>query len=196
MTSTDESIGGWREHPDFSTYSDARLDQAQRLIDENIRWAKQAGDPTLETYNEQEMRMLQAERTRRNGNGNGGQHNSHNSLSSHSVQTFPKIHQAAFYGLAGDIVEAIEPYSEADPVAILVNILTAYGNCIGSGPHFLVEKSQHRLNTFIVEVGKSAKGRKGTAWSTPKFMLRAVDPDWAEKRIKAAYPAGKVSSMR
>jgi hypothetical protein len=41
--------------------------------------------------------------------------NSHNSLSSHSVQTFPKIHQAAFHGLAGEIVEAIEPYSEADP---------------------------------------------------------------------------------
>ena len=38
MTSTDESIG-WHEHPDFSTYFDARLDQAQRLIDENIRWA-------------------------------------------------------------------------------------------------------------------------------------------------------------
>lgn len=55
---TDEAIGGWREHPDFSTYSDARLDQAQRLIDENIRWAKQAGDPTIETYNELEMRML------------------------------------------------------------------------------------------------------------------------------------------
>ena len=70
MTSTDESIGGWREHPDFSTYSDARLDQAQRLIDENIRWAKQAGDPTLETYNEQEMRMLQAERGRRQGGQN------------------------------------------------------------------------------------------------------------------------------
>jgi hypothetical protein len=67
MTSTDESIGGWREHPDFSTYSDARLDQYQKLIDENIRWAKEADDPVLETHNEQEMRMLQAERGRRQG---------------------------------------------------------------------------------------------------------------------------------
>lgn len=117
--------------------------------------------------------------------------NSHNSLSSHSVQPFPKIHQAAFYGLAGNIVEAIEPYSEADPVAILVNVLAASGNCIGSGPHFLVEKSQHHLNVFVVQVGKSAKGRKGTAWSTPKFMFNAVDPDWTEKRIKSGLSSGE-----
>jgi excisionase family DNA binding protein len=167
---------GWREHPDFSTFSDERLDLAQKLLDEESHGRKKTGNPILATYKEQEMRMLQAERGRRhaNGNGNGTSLNSHNSLSSHSVQTFPKIHQAAFYGLAGDIVEAIEPYSEADPVAILVNVLAASGNCIGSGPHFLVEKSQHRLNVFVVQVGKSAKGRKGTAWSTPKFMFNAV----------------------
>jgi hypothetical protein len=70
MTSTDEPIAGWREHPDFSTFSDARLDQYQKLIDENIRWAKEAGDPVLETHNEQEMRMLQAERGRRQGGKN------------------------------------------------------------------------------------------------------------------------------
>ena len=80
--------------------------------------------------------------------------NSHNSLSSHSVQPFPKIHQAAFYGLAGNIVEAIEPYSEADPVAISVNVLAASGNCIGSGPHFLVEKSQHHLRRVCRSGGK------------------------------------------
>jgi len=205
MTSVEaSSAAGWREHPDFSTFSDLRLDLHQKLIDEDIRWAEKAGDPTRAAYYEQEMRMLQTERGRRNGNGhsNGnGSHewpdpnesplNSHNSLSSHSVQAFPKIHQAAFHGLAGNIVEAIQPYSEADPVAILVNILTAYGNCICSGPHFLVEKSQHRLNLFVVQVGKSAKGRKGTAWSTPKFMLHAVDRDWAEKRIKSGLSSGE-----
>lgn len=43
---------------------------------------------------------------------------SHNSLNSQSLQKFPAIHDDAVYGLAGDIVEAIEPYSEADPAAI------------------------------------------------------------------------------
>jgi hypothetical protein len=117
--------------------------------------------------------------------------NSLNSLSSQDLQTLPRVHQAAFYGLAGDIVEAIEPYTEADPVAILVNIITAFGNTIGSGPHCLVEKSQHHLNIYGVQVGKSGKGRKGTGWSTPKFMFRAVDPDWTEKRIKGGLSSGE-----
>jgi hypothetical protein len=44
---------------------------------------------------------------------------------------------------------------------------------------------------FVVQVGKSAKGRKGTAWSTPKFMFNAVDPDWAERRIKGGLSSGE-----
>jgi hypothetical protein len=117
--------------------------------------------------------------------------NSLSSLSSPSLQRFPGIDPVAFHGLLGDIVQAIEPFSEADPVAILVNTLTAFGNVIGSGPHFLVEKSEHHLNLFVVQVGKSAKGRKGTAWSTPKFMFKNVDPDWTEKRIKGGLSSGE-----
>jgi KaiC/GvpD/RAD55 family RecA-like ATPase len=57
----------WREHPDFSTFSDKRLKLHQNLIDEDIRWAEKVGDSVRGTYYEQEMRMLQAERGRRHG---------------------------------------------------------------------------------------------------------------------------------
>jgi len=107
-----------------------------------------------------------------------GRLNSPNSHTSQSVQAQPVVDLAAYHGLAGEIVDAISPYSEGDPAAILVNVLTAFGSVAGSGPHFLVEKSEHHLNLFGVQVGKSAKGRKGTAWSTPKFMFEAVDQDW------------------
>jgi len=46
----------------------------------------------------------------------------------------PKIDNVAFYGLAGEIAQTIEPYSESDPSASLVNTLVAFGNVIGSGP--------------------------------------------------------------
>ena len=39
----------------------------------------------------------------------------------------------AFYGLAGEIVEAIEPQSEADPAALLVTLLAAFGAVVGPG---------------------------------------------------------------
>jgi hypothetical protein len=53
------------------------------------------------------------------------------SLNSQPIRTYPTINRAAFYGLPGDIVEAIEPLSKADLIAILVNTLTAFGNVVG-----------------------------------------------------------------
>jgi hypothetical protein len=44
---------------------------------------------------------------------------------------FPEPSDIIFHGLAGDIVRRIEPHTEADPVALLVQILTMFGNVIG-----------------------------------------------------------------
>ena len=122
---------------------------------------------------------------------NGAGNNSLNSLNSLSVGAQPMADSEAYHGLAGEIVSAISPYSESDPAAILVNVLTAFGSVVGNGPHFLVEKSEHHLNLFAVQVGRSAKGRKGTAWSTPKFMFQAIDSDWGAKRVKSGLSTGE-----
>src|SRR5262249_1032754 len=47
--------------------------------------------------------------------------NSLNSLSSY--QEWPTLAQEAFHGLAGTIVNTIAPHSEADPVALLMQLL-------------------------------------------------------------------------
>lgn len=105
--------------------------------------------------------------------------------------TWPVLAPDAFYGLAGDIVRTIEPYSEADPVAILANILTAFGNIVGNGPHFQVEHTKHPARLFISLVGETAKGRKGTSWSTPKYLFKCVDPQWADARITGGLSSGE-----
>ena len=103
----------------------------------------------------------------------------------------PAIDDTAFYGLAGEIARTIAPFSEADPVAILGNILVGFGNVVGPSPHFLVDKTKHHMNCFIVQVGKTAKGRKGLAWSTPRYMLSQVDPDWGKDRIQGGLSSGE-----
>src|SRR6266540_2780758 len=108
--------------------------------------------------------MLEPHEVEKHFGGNGeGQHET----SAPADANKPKIDDAAFYGLAGHIARMIEPYSESDPVASLVNILVAFGNVVGSSPNFLVDKTEHHMNLFVVEVGKSSKARKGLAWSTP-----------------------------
>ena len=39
--------------------------------------------------------------------------------------------EEAFHGVAGEIVRALEPQTEADPVALLIHLLTEVGSIIG-----------------------------------------------------------------
>ncbi len=112
---------------------------------------------------------------------------------SHEPVVMPTLTMApeAFYGLAGRIVKAIEPYSEADPVALLAHVLVATGNLLGRGPYALVEKTQHTCGEFVVLVGTTSKARKGQSWSTPRYLLGQVDETWAKTRIKSGLSSGE-----
>ncbi len=97
----------------------------------------------------------------------------------------------ALYGLAGDIVRAIEPHTEADPVALLIQGLIVFGNVVGRGPHFMAERDRHGVNLFAVLVGRSSKGRKGVAWGHVKAHHEKVDPEWAKTHIQAGLASGE-----
>ena len=86
--------------------------------------------------------------------------------------------EEAFYGLAGDIVRTIEPHSEADRMALLVQTLIAFGNAAGSQPHFMAEADRHCMNLFAAFVGETAKARKGTSWGRVRQVLVTAEPDW------------------
>lgn len=99
--------------------------------------------------------------------------------------------EEAFSGLAGDIIRAIEPHSESDPVALLLQFLIAFGNCVGRRPHAEVEADWHTGNLFGVLVGKSAKGRKGTSWGHIRRVMEAVDGEWAGRRVASGLSSGE-----
>ncbi len=84
----------------------------------------------------------------------------------------------AYAGLAGAIVEAIAPHTEADPVAILGQLLVAAGSVIGRGAYFEVEATRHHPNEFVVLVGDSAKARKGSSWDHVARLFARADKDF------------------
>src|SRR3990172_4364551 len=49
----------------------------------------------------------------------------------------------AFHGIAGKIVRAIEPHTEADPNAILIPLLIVFRNLIGRRAHIVKDGSGH-----------------------------------------------------
>ncbi len=107
------------------------------------------------------------------------------------VASWPELAPEALYGLAGDIVRAIEPHTEADPVALLGQFLVAFGNVVGRGPHFMAEADRHGLNLFLVLVGISAKGRKGTSWGHIRRLFETVVPDWARACLASGLSSGE-----
>jgi hypothetical protein len=97
----------------------------------------------------------------------------------------------AYVGLAGDIVRAIEPHTEADPVALLAHVLIGFGSMIGRKAYYVVEATTHYANEFVVLVGRTAKGRKGTAEDRIRAILRTVDPEWDRDHVVDGLSSGE-----
>lgn len=99
--------------------------------------------------------------------------------------------EEAFHGVAGELVRLIEPHSEADPAALLLQFLIAWGSLAGRGPHYLAEADRHHSNEYVVIVGATAKGRKGTSWGHIKSILNAVDSYWTQERLVYGLGSGE-----
>ena len=97
----------------------------------------------------------------------------------------------AFYGLPGTIVRAIEPHTESDPAALLLQLLVGTGNLIGRTPTLMMDGAAHHPNLFAVLVGTTSKARKGTSWRQIRRLLAMVDPEWADKRITGGLSSGE-----
>lgn len=97
----------------------------------------------------------------------------------------------AYHGLVGEIVRAIEPHTEADPAALLVQLLVMFGNAVGRGPHCVIEAARHGLNEFAVVVGESANGRKGTSFNHVRRLFEQPAPDWTADRIMGGLSSGE-----
>jgi hypothetical protein len=113
-------------------------------------------------------------------------------------QAWPTMDEAAYYGLAGDIVRTMEPHTEADPVAILAQLLTYVGNVGGNTAHYQHEEDLHHTNLFVTLVGASSKGRKGVSGNRAKSVLKDVDPTWIADRMKGGLSSGEglISEVR
>ena len=97
----------------------------------------------------------------------------------------------AFHGLAGDLVSTLAPHTEADPHAILLSTLVAFGNAASDGPHFMVERDRHTARLFAVLVGDTSKARKGMSWSHVRGSLARGDEHWARNNTTSGLSSGE-----
>ena len=96
-----------------------------------------------------------------------------------------------FLGLAGDVVRVIGPHTEAAGIAILIQLLVAFGNVIGDSPHFMAGAVGHALKLYSVLVGRTSKGRKGSSFGFVRKMFDLVDTRWAAERLQSGVISGE-----
>jgi len=107
------------------------------------------------------------------------------------VSAWPELDPAAYHGIAGRFSALFGPHTEADPIALLAQFLTGFGNAVGGSPHLFVDGARHQLNLFIVLVGKTAKSRKGTSEKRVRSVLEQADPDWVRNCNKGGVVSGE-----
>lgn len=101
----------------------------------------------------------------------------------------PVIAPEAFHGLFGRITEALDPYTEASKVGVMVSLMSAYSAYIGFGPSVETGKGSSPLALWSVLVGRSGKGRKGTATGMAMRVIEAAFAQFAEESVVQGLPA-------
>lgn len=103
----------------------------------------------------------------------------------------PTLHEAAFYGVAGDLVQAVAPFTEADPAALLIQFLVGMGAAFGRGPHFTVSSTRHGTNLFVCHVAPTGDG-KGLGMDIVIDAITRADPTLRENKcISTSHPSGE-----
>lgn len=108
-----------------------------------------------------------------------------------AANDWPTLERPALYGLAGEVVATIAPYSEADEAGLLVTLLTCFGAAVGRGPHAVAQSDEHpaRLNTVLV--GETAKSRKGSSFAPMRRVFEVADPGFMKTRIMSGFGSGE-----
>ena len=99
--------------------------------------------------------------------------------------------RAAYHGVIGDLVRLIEPETESDPAAILLQVLAFAGCCLGRHAFYPVEGDRHHTNLNIVLVGQSSKGRKGTSLGQVRRAFDLADKQFADNCIQSGLSSGE-----
>jgi len=80
------------------------------------------------------------------------------------------------------LIDKVIPYSETSVIAILIQVLCAFGNVVGLSPFLRIGADIHRPILFIAIVGNSAKARKGSSWAIVRLLFSLVAELWSKER--------------
>ncbi|MCL2419680.1 MAG: DUF3987 domain-containing protein [Conexibacteraceae bacterium] len=103
----------------------------------------------------------------------------------------PELEPAAFAGPIGDWVLEASPLTEADPAALLLSALVAFGVAAGPDRVMMAANRPQGTRLFAMLVGDSAKSNRGLSWTVTRDLLAAIDPGLARRRVLQGLGNGR-----
>lgn len=102
----------------------------------------------------------------------------------------PRLDPVALHGLPGEFVRTVEPYSEADPAALLATFLATFGAYVGPSPRVLAG-GIHTARLHVCITGRTAKARKGSSRHAVGQVFELVDSAWWDERVLGGFGSGE-----
>jgi hypothetical protein len=103
---------------------------------------------------------------------------------------WPQCGDAGYHGPLGDVVRELSPETEAEPAAMLLSLLAAFGSAVLQ-PHVPISASDHHARLFVAIVGDTSSGAKGESWSTIEAVMKHADPDWVRDSMVGGFASGE-----
>lgn len=107
------------------------------------------------------------------------------------VPAWPRLDSAALTGLIGEFVTTAAENSEADPAAILFNLLPFLGCIIGPDSFVEIGDDKHPARLFTLTVGATGRGRKGTAAAPVKKLAKLLPAPLAVRITPGPLSSGE-----
>ena len=112
------------------------------------------------------------------------------SLALPEADPWPILGADAYHGVFGEYARLVEPETEADVCAVLLQSLVLFGNCVGREPFFMVGATRHYANLFVAVVGKTS-AKKGTALDLSRHLFAEAEPEWYSLALRSGLSSGE-----
>lgn len=98
----------------------------------------------------------------------------------------PRPHPGCLFGIVGEIARAAaQANKEVNPYAAAMTVITVMAAGLGRGAFLQIGDSRHHARVFALHVGRSGRGRKGTASELMKLIMGAMNERHADVALQS-----------
>jgi hypothetical protein len=103
----------------------------------------------------------------------------------------PYLSEKALWGIGGEITKRLCENAESDPAGVIHQLYVFAGNIMGRKCYVEAESNKIFPNMYLLVVGDSSLGRKGTSYNLVKSVIEPELNDYLTQNVKSGLFSGQ-----